>query len=173
MSTATLIPLSEYLATTYRPDCDFLEGELKERNTGEQPHALIQGILYFLFRLNRDIWKTRPLPEQRVQVRPDRFRVPDVCVVNLSDPAESILSKPPVICIEVLSSSDSLCGLQERVNDYAAMGVQHIWIVDPWGRAGYYASTRGFQQPEDGMLRIPGTPIAISLAEVFAELDEV
>jgi hypothetical protein len=34
-----MVPLSEYLSTTYRPDCDFLEGELKERNMGEQPHA--------------------------------------------------------------------------------------------------------------------------------------
>jgi hypothetical protein len=58
------------------------------------------------------------------------------------------------------------------VNDYAAMGVPHIWVVDPWNRVGYYADTRGFQQPEDGALRIEGTPVAVNLTEAFAELDE-
>ena len=49
MASATLIPVREYLNTSYRPDCDFLDGELKERNGGEQPHASIQAILPALF----------------------------------------------------------------------------------------------------------------------------
>jgi hypothetical protein len=52
------------------------------------------------------------------------------------------------------------------------MGAENIWAVDPWKRLGYHASTSGFQQPENGVLRIDGTPISVSLAEVFAELDE-
>ena len=51
------------------------------------------------------------------------------------------------------------------------MGVEHIWVIDPWMRIGYYASTRGFVQPDDGFLQIEGTPISVSLAEAFAELD--
>jgi Uma2 family endonuclease len=172
VATAALIPLSEYLSTTYRPDRDFLEGELKERNMGEQPHARVQLIIAKKFDNNRKHWDTRTSTELRVQVRHDRFRIPDICVLRRSDPFEPIVTKAPLLCIEVLSSGDSLRELQERVNDYAAMGTEHIWAVDPWGRAGYYASTRGFQQPEDGVLRIVGTPIGISLAEVFAELDE-
>ena len=35
MATAILIPVSEYLASVYRPDCDYIEGELVERNVGE------------------------------------------------------------------------------------------------------------------------------------------
>lgn len=65
MASSTLIPVSEYLSTTYRPDRDFLEGELKERSTGEQPHANVQGLLCFIFQRNREQWKV-PLPEQRV-----------------------------------------------------------------------------------------------------------
>jgi len=34
VAVATAVPLSEYLNTTYRPDCDYLEGELLERNVG-------------------------------------------------------------------------------------------------------------------------------------------
>ncbi len=36
MGSMTLISLEEYLHTTYRPDCDFLEGVVEERNLGEE-----------------------------------------------------------------------------------------------------------------------------------------
>jgi hypothetical protein len=32
---STTVPLSEYLNTSYRPDRDYLDGELMERNVGE------------------------------------------------------------------------------------------------------------------------------------------
>lgn len=171
MTTPTLVPLSEYLSTTYHPDRDFLEGELLDRNMGEQPHSRIQIFLGYLFRLNRDRWGVRALSEQRVQVRPERYRIPDITVIRLADPADLILRRP-LICIEIFSSADTMAAIQKRVNDYAAMGVENIWAVDPWKRIGYYASTSGFQQPGDGVLRVDGTPIAVSLADVFAELDE-
>ncbi len=33
MASTTLIPVSEYLATTYRHDCDYIDGEVVERET--------------------------------------------------------------------------------------------------------------------------------------------
>ncbi len=59
MASAIPLPVSEYLATTYRPDRDFLDGVLKERNMGEQPHALIQGILSRIFGNHRQEWLCR------------------------------------------------------------------------------------------------------------------
>lgn len=170
MATAALIPVSEYLETTYRPDRDYLEGEVVERNMGERWHARLQNFFGFIFRLNEVTWQVVALQEQRVQVRPERFRIPDVCVVRNDDPDEQIVRSAPLICIEVLSKKDTLGDLQERVNDYAAMGVRNIWAVDPWKRLAYYCSTRGFQQPEDGYFRVEGTPIEVSITQVFAEL---
>ncbi len=172
MATATLIPLSEYLRTTYRPDRDFLAGVLKERNMGEQPHAHIQGILSRIFGNHRHDWQVRALPEQRIQTSADHFRIADVCVLRSSDPKDPIIRFPPLLCIEILSKDDTLGELQLRVNDYAGLGVEHIWAVDPWKRLAYVASTRGFLQPEDHILRIPNTPIQIDLPTLFAELDE-
>ena len=40
MATSSLIPVSEYLSTSYEPDCDYIEGELQERNFGERPNSL-------------------------------------------------------------------------------------------------------------------------------------
>lgn len=172
MASTTLVPVSEYLGSTYRPDCDYLNGELKERNVGEQPHAHVQSILAAIFRDHRHDWQVRSLTEQRVQVSPTRFRVPDICVLRRADPKDPIVTVAPLLCTEVLSKDDTLNDLQARVNDYLDMGVEHIWVIDPLARVGYYASSRGFVQPEDGVLRIEGTTISVTLAEVFAELDE-
>ncbi len=62
-----LVPLREYLNTTYRPDCDYLEGRVLESSLGESPHAKLQNYFLFLFTLNRRAWDVRVLPEQCVQ----------------------------------------------------------------------------------------------------------
>ena len=32
MSTKVIVPLSEYLDTSYHPDCEYVDGQLLERN---------------------------------------------------------------------------------------------------------------------------------------------
>lgn len=83
-----------------------------------------------------------------------------------------MISYAPLLCVEVLSPEDRLSRVQKRVDDYARMGVKSIWVIDPWERIGYIASGKGFNQPSDGVLRVPDTPIEIVLNDVFAELDE-
>jgi Uma2 family endonuclease len=172
MATPVLVPVSEYLSTTYRPDVDYIDGELPERNLGEQPHAHVQGILSGIFRENRKIWGVRPIPEQRLQINSSRYRIPDVCVVRNTDGKDRIIDFTPLLCVEVLSSEDRMSRMQDRVNDYASIGVRTTWVIDPWKRVGYHATERGFVKPEDGILRLEGTPIQVVLADVFAELDE-
>ena len=172
MATSSLIPVSEYLSTTYRPDRDYIDGELKERNVGEQPHAHVQGIITAIFYNNRKAWGVRPLPEQRLQISSSRYRIPDVCVVRNTDSKERIITFAPLLCIEILSADDSLRELQSRVDDYLAVGVQTIWAIDPWKRRGYCGSANGFKESGDGLLKIDGTAIEVSLADIFAQLDE-
>lgn len=172
MATLAVVPVSEYLSQTYEPDCDFVDGELEERNVGEELHSELQNILGRILSNHRRDWSIRVMTEQRVQVAPDRFRVPDVCVVPSSRPRGGIISYPPLLCIEVLSPEDRMARVQVRVNDFARLGVESIWVLDPWERLAYYASPKGFEQPSDGVLRVPGTSIEIRLAEIFAELDE-
>jgi Uma2 family endonuclease len=64
-------------------------------------------------------------------VRPTRFRIPDVCAIPLSDPLVEILRTPPLLCIEILSREDRMSEIQERVEDYLAMGVPAVWVIDP------------------------------------------
>jgi Uma2 family endonuclease len=165
------ISVEEYLATHYRPDCDYVEGELEERNVGEFDHSVLQGLLFRLFFNNREEWQVRVSPEQRVRLAPRRVRVPDVCVMRSSSPKEQVVTHTPLICIEILSPKDTLRRTRVRVDDYLDFGVPHVWIVDPELRKAYVCSRTGFQEPDSGILAIPGTPIHVVLSELFAELD--
>lgn len=171
-SAPVLVPLEQYLNTTYRPDRDWIEGETRERNLGEKPHARIQGFFIRYFGNHEDDWNVLAYPEQRVQTSGRRYRVADVCVTRASDPDPAIVRTPPLLCIEVLSKDDTLSDTEERVTDYARMGVVQVWVVDPRRRIAYMASERGFTQPESGDLTVPGTPIRIRIAEIFADLDK-
>ena len=93
-------------------------------------------------------------------------------MIRNTDGKDRIINFTPLLCVEVISSEDRMSELQRRVDDYVSIGVKTTWGIDPWKRVGYHASDKGFIQPVDGILRLEGTPIHVSLAEVFAELDE-
>jgi hypothetical protein len=54
-----------------------------------------------------------------------------------------------------------------------AFGIEHVWVVDPAARVGYRGTADGLELVRSGELTIPGTPIRIVLADLFAELDRV
>jgi Uma2 family endonuclease len=100
------VSLDEYLNTSYRPDCDYLEGEILERNVGEWDHSRLQVLLgSFLFDRERQ-WGILVVPSQRVQMAAKRVRVPDLAVLKGARPAGGIVTEPPFLCIEILSRSD-------------------------------------------------------------------
>ena len=118
MATAVQVSVSDYLNTTYRPDQELLDGRLIERNVGEYDHSNLQGALVAWTRTRQREWNIRVLPEQRIQVAPGRFRVPDLCVVSRKQKLEAVFTEPPVICVEILSKQDTLQSLQDRIDDY-------------------------------------------------------
>jgi Uma2 family endonuclease len=173
MATAALISVHEYFNGSYEPDCDYVDGELQERNVGEVPHSFIQHILSAIFNNNRNAWSVVAGPEIRVQVSPRRLRVPDVTVLRRGDAKEAIVRKTPLICIEILSPEDRVARTLERFADYSQMGVEHLWLIDPLSRHAWTISADGSQQRVMDAFSVPGTPIRIDLAEVFAELDDM
>jgi Uma2 family endonuclease len=163
--------VAEYLDNSYRPDCDYVDGEIEERNLGEKDHAILQRFFTILFGTKHADWQVEVYPELRVQVSPSRFRVPDVTVVRAGLEWKRILRTPPLLCIEILSPRDSLSGIRQRADDYLNFGTEHVWVVDPEIRKAYVFTKTAMQEPEDGSLTIPGTPIKVVLSELFAELD--
>lgn len=166
MSTVTLVPLAEYLATTYRPDRDYVDGEVQERNLGESPHSRALGRLYaFLFQKEAE-WGIRVFPEQRVQVSPSRFRIPDICATLASDPIPPILTKPPFLCIEILSREDTVSRLNERIADYFHMGVSYVWVIDPLTRRAFIYTPGQMREVLDGMLRTSNPELLVPLDQI-------
>jgi Uma2 family endonuclease len=122
MSSVAGVSVEEYLSTAYRPDCDYIEGEVRERNVGEYDHGRLQAGLAIWFGNHERDWRIRVVVEQRVRVGAGRFSIPDVCVIDWSRPIEQVFTAPPLICIEVLSKDDSLRSIRERVDAYLVSG---------------------------------------------------
>ena len=173
MAASVAVPLSEYLQTTYRPDRDWIDGELKERNLGEGPHASVQGFLTFLFRGHAKEWGIRAFPEQRVQTSSGHYRVADLCVVQRGIGEEPIVRTAPLLCVEILSRDDRMSEIQERVDDYILMGVRVVWVIDPRRRKAYFSQAEGALLPELKQLRVPQTEIQVEVDAIFAELDDL
>ena len=166
MATATLIPLKEYLETSYRPDCEYLDGELLERNVGEWDHSRLQAKLAQYLINREEHWNILVVTEQRVQVTATRFRIPDVTVVLTPPDNGRIVNHPPFLCIEILSPSDRMAEMQERIDDYLKFGVRFIWIVNPVNRQAFIYTASGIQQVSDGILRTASPDILVPLAEL-------
>src|SRR6266852_5074711 len=168
MPTRTLISVEEYLTTSYRPDCDYVDGQVVERNLGELDHSWLQAILIAYFFARRKEWGISVVPEQRVQVKPARFRIPDVCVVLGGKPTEQIFTKPPFLCIEILSPDDRMSRVEERIDDYLAMGVPYVWLLDPATRRAYAATAAdGLREVKGGVLKTENPALEVQLDEIF------
>jgi len=158
------VSLSEYLKTHYRPDCEYIDGQLVERNVGMFDHSWMMGQAIFHFEQYRESLGLLSLPSLRVQVSSTRFRVPDVTVVR-GDPHEQILTHPPFLLIEILSPEDSMTSMLEKIDDYLAFGVENTWIIDPSRRKAFWADADGIHAAADGVLVVP--PVEMNLATMW------
>ncbi len=160
------VSIEEYLRTAYRPDCDYVDGVIEERNLGERDHSWIQLKLgsFFLSRFAQT--GIIALPEWRFQIRPSRFRVPDLVVVR-GKPEEQILTKQPLLCVEILSPEDTLSRVNTRVQDYLQFGVPVVWVIDPAERKVWIYRPTGMIEATGETLKLDGTEIEVSFSEIF------
>ena len=166
MPTQTLVSVQEYLSSDYEPDCDYVDGVLEERNLGEQDHSRLQLLLAAYCFAHEKQWRARCLIEQRVQVSPTRFRVPDVAVVDV-DNRDPIVTKAPLVCIEILSPEDRLNRVIRRAEDFLNMGVAEVWIIDPQPRRCYrHTKAEGFHEIPSGILTTSDGRITLNIAEI-------
>jgi Uma2 family endonuclease len=161
---ATAVTIQDYLSGVYETDCDYVDGELQGRNLGTFDHGRLQAALIIYFGARRKEWGICVVPEQRVQVSPTRFRIPDLCVV-LGQPSGQIFSEPPFICIEILSPEDRVARVNQRVADYLNFGVPYVWILDPQTRQAWRCTPGAMiEVPE---LRTENPAMVVPLAELF------
>jgi Uma2 family endonuclease len=165
--------VEKYLSTGYEPDCEYDNGVVVERNLGEFEHTFLQAILTTLFTNHMDPWGVYGLPEQRVQINPQRFLIPDVCVVRVANPADDIIRHPPLIAIEIMSPEDTIRRTANNAVEYLQFGIEHVWVIDPNERVAYRGAAAGLEKVSGGELTVPGTPILVRIAELFEKLDTI
>jgi len=165
MAAGTQISVEEYLHTMYRPDCDYVDGVVEERNLGERDHSWIQGNLVTFFGSRFRKTGIAALPEWRFQTKPTRFRIPDV-VVTRGKPDEQILTKPPLLCIEILSPEDTVPRTNLRIQEYLDFGVPVVWLIDPAERRVQVYRKTGMEEATDSV-SLDGTDITVPFSEIF------
>lgn len=166
MGAATLVSVEDYVRTSYSPDREYIDGRTVERNLGERTHGRIQRRLIVYLDLRSKDLDIEVIPEQRVQVTPTRFRIPDVTVVQNSQPQGEIFTHPPHLCIEILSK-DTMEDVQEKIDDYLRFGVPYVWIINPRMRKGFIATKAGLVEAESGILSTSDPGIRVPVAGLF------
>jgi len=170
MATTTIVPVEEYLRTSYDPDMEYVDGALVERHVGERRHSRLQLLIGAELAL-REQGRFHTHTEQRLRVLPQpRYRVPDLCVMALPYQREPVFTHPPHLIIEILSPDDEPADMLEKTADYLKFGVPHIWIPDPYRLRLQVAGRDGLHDRSDLAVE---TELAgrLDFGELFAKLD--
>ncbi len=171
MATSTAVPVEEYLRTTYDPDMEYVAGQLVERHVGEYDHSWLESLVAAELLMRSRQRRFRVFTEQRVRVSDEpRYRIPDVCVKALPHEKTPILVRPDLV-IEIVSPDDRAVEMLEKIGDYQAAEIPHIWVVDPYQRTLIEADQRGIRRPATLTL---STPLVgeVDFGLLFQQLDE-
>jgi Uma2 family endonuclease len=108
---------------------------------------------------------------------PDTVRAPDVSFVSRErieqiGKTKKFFPEAPDLAVEVLSPSDTVYEVEEKIEDWLQAGVKLVWIVNPKQRTvKVYRSTMDFQTLRetdslDGEDVVPG--FQIKIADIFS-----
>ena len=168
MPTRVLMDVDEYLRTTFEgSDCEYLDGEIVERNRGELPHGIVQMEIAYLLRQMTSRLGIRVVPEIRIQINQRRYRVADVAVGRAGNIGERIPTVPPFLAIEILSPEDRMTRMQPKIQEYLSAGVEWIWLIDPHEKQALCYSRENPGGTLCDVLRTENPAIAIPLEQLF------
>ena len=168
MAVAELVSAEQYLHSSFEHDAEFVEGRLVQRPIPTWEHASMQGFLVEELRVIGRRLGLFAVPEQRVQTRKDRFRVPDVCVVTdkpEGEPGRRIVTRPPYLCVEILSPEDKAVETMDKVREYLNFGVAWVWVIDPVSLSGQVHSPNSVVNVEDRTFSTDRFSVDLSQAE--------
>ena len=165
---ATLVPVEEYLSTTYKPACDYIDGVLHQKSMPTRKHGAMQTRLGRL--LSEEFPDFEAESEVTVQIRTGKYLVPDLIVQEGDRIQDPYPIEPVYLCIEILSPGDRMSEMLGKCEDYHEWGVETAWIVDPESKQAweYRRGHRPVEVPPEGSLTAGA--ISLSLSRIFAGL---
>jgi Uma2 family endonuclease len=164
MGAKTGLSVEEYLHTSF-PDLDreYRDGELVERSLPDYLHGKTQLLLAAFFAGLRKQLSIFPCTETRMKIRTGRYAIPDLAVFWPEEPP-LVPEAPPLVVIEILSLDDRLAEVRDKLEEYKAWGVAHVWLVDPHSRRMYTCET-GLVETQS--LKISELDVEITGADIF------
>ncbi len=171
MGSKVLMDVEEYLRTRFEDaDCEFLDGEIVERNMGELEHSSVQGDLIYKLRQLAEKIGLAVHQEIRIQINPHRYRVADVAVWRKGTIGnKGIPSVPPFLAIEVLSPEDRMVRMQPKIQEYLTSGVECVWLIDPYERQALVYTKQNPAGSLETVLRTQNPAIEIPLSSVLPQ----
>jgi Uma2 family endonuclease len=164
MGTRAALSVEEYLHTSFPGlDKEYRDGQLVERTLPNSLHGrtqLLLGAFFLAAAKSISLW---PYSETRVKLRPGVYLIPDLCVFYPDKPP-LVPDTPPLVAIEILSTDDRLPAVHEKLKEYHAWGVKHVWLVDPHSKRMYTCDPLLTEVPT---LCIPELGIEVTPADVF------
>jgi Uma2 family endonuclease len=125
MASNVLITPEQYLATHFEREPEFVHGELVEKSLPKKKHARTQLRLCMLLGS-----AGYGCTELRVKLAHDLYRIPDF-VLYESEPEGELPDMPPLLIIEIASPDDRPRDVEQKLEEYRAWGVAHVWLVEP------------------------------------------
>lgn len=120
---------------------ELVRGEVIELPPPQKPHGFVCGNVAFYLstfvRQRGDLYLCSNDTGVQVEEDPDTVRGPDISVfagqIDL-DEDYGYKGDPPLLCVDVVSPSDRVNQIAERVADLLNGGVRLVWVVDPAAR---------------------------------------
>ena len=159
---------------------EIVRGELRRLPPNDYPHAEI--IQRMIRRMDRQI------DEKKIAILGSNFgllirrepltcRIPDLALYRRDQMIiqDGLYQSSPGLVVEILSPSETRRRKEEKMEDYAAIGVPEAWLVSPEARS---VEVRRLERDKllmaaifvDGTLRPAGFPeIAVPISEIWPE----
>jgi Uma2 family endonuclease len=163
-----LIGETQYLHTSYRPDCDYVDGVVLERHLGTHPQGRLQTLIAAYLLQREQQWQIHAVVEVRLKIRARQYRVPDVMVLRAAGAYPAVIEEAPLLCVEVVSPDDNLADLVVRAGDYLSIGVPVTWILDPAAKRAFVYSGEGTVEWLEDVLR--WGRVELPIGELFEQV---
>jgi Uma2 family endonuclease len=169
MATSTRVSLEEYFRTHYEPECELIDGELRPKPMPTTHHSRMEGRLRDLLRPYEQLGLGEALPELSLLLPGEAVLIPDFVFSRLGQSVDEhdVFDTPPLLCIEVISPSQSFNELYAKCRRYLRWGVPYCWIIDPVRRLAWQLEADEMPREilADGSLR--AGEIEVKLADLF------
>ncbi|MGH9450779.1 MAG: Uma2 family endonuclease [Terriglobia bacterium] len=172
MTTKTLLTVEEFAPVFESSDawCELVDGEVIAVSPGMFLHNRVRDTILLILRTFVETHKLGiAVAEQPFHLFGNTVRYPDVAFVASGRdlPLKQFPKGAPDLAIEVISPSNTLREMEQKVSDFFAAGCKRAWLVYPEHREVYIHGLAGItRRTADDLLEeremLPGLSVKVS-----------